>query len=422
MSNGIREGYLPRIVDRELTTRLAASGGVVIEGPKACGKTVTARQKAASEVLLDVDEAARRAVAIDPSLVLDGPTPRLIDEWQVEPAIWNHLRRAIDDRTLPGQFLLTGSAVPADDVTRHTGAGRISRLRMRPMSLFESDVSSGAVSLATLLSGTPVSASDSGLKVTDLAERIALGGWPGMRSLPLAAALRANRDYLEEIRRLDVSRVDGKRRDPGKVGQLLRSLARNSATQASVSTIARDTAGDGEAVSRETVIDHLGVLARLMIVEDQPAWTPHLRSRAALRRAPKRHFVDPSLAVAALRASPTDLLADLELLGLLFESLVIRDLRIYAQSAEADVLQYRDSRGLEVDAIVRGQNGSWAAFEVKLGTGQIDEAAKTLQRFAAKIDTARTGTPAALAVIVGSGYGYTRDDGIAVVPIGALGP
>ena len=422
MSNGIREGYLPRIVDRELTTRLAASGGVVIEGPKACGKTVTARQKAASEVLLDVDEAARRAVAIDPSLVLDGPTPRLIDEWQVEPAIWNHLRRAIDDRTLPGQFLLTGSAVPADDVTRHTGAGRISRLRMRPMSLFESDVSSGAVSLAALLAGTPVSAPDSGLKVADFAERIAIGGWPGMRSLPLAAALRANRDYLEEIRRLDVSRVDGKRRDPGKVGQLLRSLARNSATQASVSTIARDTAGDGEAVSRETVIDHLGALARLMIVEDQPAWTPHLRSRAALRRAPKRHFVDPSLAVAALRASPTDLLADLELLGLLFESLVIRDLRVYAQAAEADVLQYRDSRGLEVDAIVRGQNGSWAAFEVKLGTGQIDEAAKTLQRFAAKIDTARTGTPAALAVIVGTGYGYTRDDGIAVVPIGALGP
>lgn len=422
MSNGVREDYLPRVVDRELTTRLAASGGVVIEGPKACGKTVTARQKAASEVLLDVDEAARRAVGIDPSLVLDGPTPRLIDEWQVEPAIWNHLRRAIDDRTLPGQFLLTGSAVPADDVTRHTGAGRISRLRMRPMSLFESEVSSGAVSLAALLSGTRVSAPDSGLKVTDLAERIAVGGWPGMRSLPLAAALRANRDYLEEIRRLDVSRVDGKRRDPGKVGQLLRSLARNSATQASVSTIARDTAGDGEAVSRETVIDHLGALARLMIVEDQPAWTPHLRSRAALRRAPKRHFVDPSLAVAALRASPTDLLADLKLLGLLFESLVIRDLRVYAQAAEADVLQYRDSRGLEVDAIVRGPNGSWAAFEVKLGTGQIDEAAKTLQRFAAKIDTARTGTPAALAVLVGSGYGYTRDDGIAVVPIGALGP
>lgn len=243
-----------------------------------------------------------------------------------------------------------------------------------------------------------------------------------MRSLPLAAALRANRDYLEEIRRLDMSRVDGKRRDPGKVGQLLRSLARNSATQASISTIARDTAGDGEAVSRETVIDHLGALARLMIVEDQPAWTPHLRSRAALRRAPKRHFVDPSLAVAALRASPTDLLADLELLGLLFESLVIRDLRVYAQADEADVLQYRDSRGLEIDAIVRGQNGSWAAFEVKLGTGQIDEAAKTLQRFAGKIDTARTGTPAALAVIVGTGYGYTRDDGIAVVPIGALGP
>jgi predicted AAA+ superfamily ATPase len=393
---------------------------VLVEGPKACGKTLTARQVASSEVLLDIDDAARRAIGIDPSPVLVGSTPRLIDEWQIEPSIWNHVRRAIDDRGERGQFILTGSAAPADDITRHTGAGRIGRLRMRPMSLFESGASDGAISLVDLMAGRPVSSPDPQLGLADLVELVAIGGWPGIQDLATTDALRANRDYLDEIRRLDISRVDDRRRDPEKVGLLLHSLARNTATHASLATIARDTAGDG-AVHRETVADHLEALARLMVVEDQPSWAPHLRSKARLRLAPKRHFVDPSLAVAALQADPGMLSADLESLGFLFESLVVRDLRIHAQAMDAEVLQYRDSNGLEVDAIVRGP-GAWMAIEVKLGTAQIDAAAQTLLRFSQHVDTSRAGEPARLAVIVGSGYGYVRDDSVAVVPIGALGP
>lgn len=394
---------------------------MLVEGPKACGKTVTARQVAASEVLLDIDDRARRAIAVDPSLVLDGDTPRLIDEWQIEPSVWNHVRRAIDTRSTPGQFVLTGSAAPADDITRHTGAGRIGRLRMRPMSLFEIGESTGALSLASLLAGNELTSPETKLDLPDLAERVAVGGWPGIQDLSTATALRANRDYLDEIRRLDVNTVDDRRRDPEKVGQLLRSLARHTATHASLATITRDAAGEG-AIHRETVADHLEALTRLMIVEDQPPWSPHLRSRARLRRAPKRHFVDPSLAVAALSASPSDLLTDLELLGFLFESLVIRDLRIYAQAADAEILQYRDSNDLEVDAIVRGPGRSWMAIEIKLGGGRVDAAAETLLRFADQVDISRVGTPTRLAVIVAGGYGYVRDDGVAVVPIGALGP
>jgi uncharacterized protein len=414
--------YLPRIVDTELRTHLASLGGVVIEGPKACGKTATALQVAASNLRLDVDANARRAVELDPRLVLDGATPRLIDEWQIEPGIWNHVRRAIDDRGEAGQFLLTGSAFPADDVTRHTGAGRIGRLRMRPMSLLESGGSSGAISLARLLAGDAARSPDTDLGVPEIAERVAIGGWPGLQHRDGDVALRATRAYVDEIRRLDIDRVDGGRRDPERVGRMLRSLARNTATHASLSTIAHDTGIEGDPIRRETVADYLDALTRLMVVEDQPAWRPSLRSKTALRSGPKRHFVDPSLAVAAMRATPKDLLADLELLGFLFESLVVRDLRVYAQAAEADVLQYRDSNGLEVDAIVRRPGGPWAAFEIKLGAGRVDEAAKTLLRFVERIDTDKVSQPAALGVIVGSGYGYMRDDGIAVVPIGALGP
>jgi hypothetical protein len=409
-------------VDAELAARLQASGAVLIEGPKACGKTATARQLAGSEALLDVDANARAAAAVDPALVLDGPTPRLIDEWQLEPAIWNHVRRAVDDRRAPGQFILAGSSVPPDDVTRHTGAGRITRLRMRPMTLFETGVSSGEVSLARLLAGEAARSADSGLTVAGLAGEIAVGGWPGFRDLTVEQTLRAVRDHLEEIRRVDVSRVEGTRRDPDRVGALLRSLARNVATHAAATTLASDAGGSDGALKDETVAAYLEALRRLMIVEDQPAWAPHLRSRYVLRRAAKRHFVDPSLAVAALRATPARLLGDIRLLGLLFESLVVRDLRVYGQSADAHVLQYRDSNGLEVDAIVETADGRWAAFEIKLGPGQVDEAAATLKRFARQIDVAQSGSPATLGVIVATGYAYVRDDGIAVVPIGALGP
>jgi hypothetical protein len=394
----------------------------VVEGPRACGKTATARQIAASEVLLDVDANARQAIAVDPALVLDGPTPRLLDEWQIEPTIWNHVRRAIDDRPDPGQFILTGSAVPPDDITRHTGAGRISRLRMRPMSLFEAGRSAGSVSLVELLEGRMSASADPGLTVSDLAEEVALGGWPGLRGRGVQDGLLAVRDYLDEIARVDIGRVDGAQRDPNRVARLLASLARNVATHAAMTTLAEDTGGPDDPLKDDTVREYLSALERLMVIEDQPAWAPHLRSRHRLRTAPKRHFVDPSLAVAALRATPDRLLRDLNLFGFLFESLVVRDLRVYAQAADAQVSQYRDSGGLEVDAIVESGDGRWMAFEVKLGQGQIDDAAASLLRFAARIDTARCGSPALLGVIVATGYGYRRKDGVAVIPIGALGP
>lgn len=414
--------YIPRIVDEELNLRLSSSGAVVIEGPKACGKTATARQVAASEVLLDVDRDARQAIAVDPSLILEGPVPRLIDEWQVEPTIWNHIRRTVDDRGKPGQFILTGSAVPADEVTRHTGAGRLTRLWMRPMSLAETGHSTRTVSLANLLQGRSPRSPSTELTVREIAERIAVGGWPGHVHRDTTSSIRAVRDYLEEIRRIDVSRVDRTKRDPARVGRLLRSFARNVATCAPNTTLAADAGGAEGALANDTIADYLSSLERLMIIEDQPAWATHLRSRSILRRTPKRHFVDPSLAVAALRATPERLLEDLNLFGFLFESLVVRDLRIYAQAADATVYHYRDNTGLEVDAIVQANDGRWAAFEIKLGVGNVDAAAESLLKFARRVDTEKSGEPGVLAVITSTGYGYVREDGIGVIPIGALGP
>ncbi len=413
--------YQSRIADTELEQRLSSAGGVVIEGPRACGKTATARQKAASEVLLDIDEVARRTIAIDAALVLEGETPRLIDEWQVEPSIWNHIRRAVDDRARSGQFILTGSAIPADDITRHTGAGRLARLRMRPMSLFETGHASGMISVAGLLDGVPPRSPRAELSVRSVAELVSVGGWPGHLGRSLKDAQRANRDYLTEICRGDIERVDGIRRDPDKVRRFLQSLARNVATQVAVSTMAKDAGGADGALRANTAHEYLAALERLMIVEDQPAWTPHLRSRSSLRGRPKRHFVDPSLAVAALRANPDRLLKDLNLLGLLFESMVIRDLRIYAQAADAEVLQYRDNTGLEVDAVIQAADGRWAAFEIKLGEARVDEGVANLLKFVERVDLDRCGKPSALGVIVSAGYGYVKD-GIGVIPIGALGP
>jgi hypothetical protein len=408
------------VVDSELAELLRATGAVLIEGPKACGKTETARHAAASEVLLDVDEAARQAVAVDPALVLEGATPRLIDEWQVEPSIWNHVRRAVDARRQPGQFILTGSAVPADDATRHTGAGRVERLRMRPMSLFESGRSSGDLSFAELLDGSSPRCPDPGINVADIAEWVVVGGWPGHRG-GLEESLRANRAYLNEIARVDVDRV-APRRDPSRIARLLRSLARNASTYASLTTLASDAGGGDGPLDPETVREYLDALERLMIIEDQPAWVPSLRSRASPRGAAKRQLVDPSLAVAALRARPQQLLKDLNLLGFLFETLVVRDLRVYAQRLDAHVLQYRDNTGLETDVIIETGDGRWAAFEVKLGPGLVDDGAAALLKLASKVDTDAVGTPIALGVIVGTGYGLVRPDGVMVVPIGALGP
>jgi predicted AAA+ superfamily ATPase len=415
-------GYCPRIADAELRACLASAGAVVIEGPKACGKTRMAQQLAASAVLLDVDPSARQALAVDPALVLAGARPRLLDQWQVEPALWNQVRRAVDVCGEPGQFLLTGSAVPADDAARHTGAGRFSFLRLRPMTLLEIGAGQGGVSLAALLEGEPSSCADPGLAVADLAELVCRGGWPAQLGRPLAATSRAARDYLEQVRQVDVQRVDGRRRDPQRLGTLLRSLARNVATEVSLTTLAADAGGADGPLDPRTVADHLQALERLMVLENQPAWRPHLRSKAALRQAPRRHFCDPSLAVAALGGSPDRLLKDLEWLGLLFESLVIRDLRVLAQALDGEVFHYRDNYGVEVDAIVQLRNGRWGAIEIKLGQGQVEAAASSLLRFRSQLDIGRTGEPAFLAVVCGSGYGYRRADGISVVPVGALGP
>jgi len=414
--------YSPRIVDGELRELLTSAGAVVIEGPKACGKTMTASQLANSRVLLDIDQVARQVLAVEPGLLLEGARPRLLDEWQVAPELWNQVRRAVDASDQPGQFLLTGSAVPADDASRHTGAGRFGFLRMRPMSLVETGASSGAISLGALFARQVSAVADPGLSVQDLSALIARGGWPAQQGRTLKAANRAARDYLEQVRLVDISRVGDRRRDPARVGALLRSLGRHCATEVKLSTLAADAGGADGPLDERTVTDYLQALERLMVIEDQPAWAPHLRSRARLRKAPKRHFVDPSLALAAAGASAERLLQDFEWFGQLFESLVIRDLRVLSQPLDGEVLHYRDDYGVEVDAIVQLRDGRWGAIEIKLGEGQVEQAAANLKRFAEQIDGQRSGSPAFLAVICGKGYGYRRADGVVVVPVGALGP
>ena len=402
---------------------LGATGCVVVEGVRGCGKTTTAREFAASEVQLDVDEDARRLAAADPAEVLKGPVPRLIDEWQLEPRIWNHVRRTVDDRRAVAQFILTGSAIPADDATRHTGMRRIVRLRLRPMSLHESGRSSGAISLRRLLAGEAASAGDHTIPVGEVAELICRGGWPESVDWPLARALRANRSQVDDVARADIRTVDGVRRDPQRVRLLLRSLARNVGTAVATSKLIADVgARDNGSMKPHTAADYLDALERIMIVENQPAWATHLRSRAVLRKRPVRHFVDPSLAAAALGADPARLVRDFRFLGLLFESMVVRDLRVYAQAADAEVFHYRENGRLEVDAVVQARDGRWAAFEVKLGPRAVEEGARNLLKLRERVDPDVMGPPWALGVIVAGGYGYERSDGVVVIPIGALGP
>jgi len=412
--------YRPRIVDQELKDALDSVGAVLIEGPKACGKTETARQAAKSEVLLDIDEQARTAVSVEPDLVLDGAEPRLIDEWQRAPDIWNLVRRAVDDRRGPGHFILTDSSVPPDDQTRHVGAGRFIRLRMRPMALAESGNSTEKVSLRAVLKGEAARAQEPGLSVGDLAELISRGGWPGSQDSSVVQAQRVLRGYVDEIARADVQRVDGVRRDPDAVARLLRSLARNVATPASINSLRADVNGADGNLRPETVSSYLGALERLMVIEHLPAWAPSLRSRTRLRAAAVRYFVDPSLAVAAIRATPDRLLRDLRWLGLLFENLVVRDLRVYAQALDAQVFAYRDGTGLEADAIIEMPDGRWAAIEGKLGQNEVERAAEHLIRLRERVDTDAIGEPLALVVITATGYGYVRKDGVVVAPIGAL--
>ena len=415
------DGYRKRATDSEVDRALATMPTVVIEGPKGCGKTWTGRSFARSEVLFDRDLNARRSVALVPGLVLEGEEPRLLDEWQLAPEVWNQVRHASDEGHQTGRFILTGSAVPADDITRHSGAGRVARARMRPMSLLETGESTGEVSLEALLKGEQAAARrpDAGFRA--VLEALCRGGWPRLFAQPVADAQLFLDNYIAELCRTDVSAVDGVARDPGGVARLVASIARNVATTASFSKLASEAAGD-RPLNRTTATEYLRSLERLFIVEDAPAWRSHLRSRATLQSSPKRHFVDPSLATAALAAGPERLLADLEALGFLFESLVVRDLRIYGQASQASVYHYRDSDRLEVDVIVEARDGRWLAAEVKLGGDDgIEQAARSLLRLRGKVDDSRIRPPSKLLIITAGGYGYERPDGTTVLPITALG-
>jgi len=414
--------YRARVVDSELKTLLKFSGAVLIEGPKAVGKTETANRLAKSRVNLDIDKGAQALAKIDPALLLIGSAPLLIDEWQVVPEIWNHVRREVDHRKIFGQFILTGSAMPADDMTRHSGAGRFSRLRMRPMTLYEMGQSSGNISIAALFGGDEPKATDSGMTLKNLIDRICIGGWPNFVELDVDDAMEAMRSYLNEIIRTDLFLLSGKTHDPVRLERVIQSLARNIGTAVKVETIVKDTGGQEGQIDRQTITRYLHTLEQLMITEDLSAWKPELRSRASLRTTPTRYFTDPSVAVAALKASPGKLMKDPKFLGFLFESLVIRDLRVFMQNLGGTLSHYRDSEDLEVDVILENDEEQWAAIEVKLGGGQVDEAASNLLKFAAKVNTDRLGSPTFLAVITAIGYGYRRQDGVYVLPIGNLKP
>jgi len=415
--------YSSRIADKELSDRLTRAAAVLVEGPKACGKTWTARRTAKSEVFLDTDEAARRSVSLDPEIVLQGEAPRLLDEWQVAPEIWNHVRRATDLHSDVGRYILTGSAVPVDDLIRHSGAGRIARMRMRTMSLFEQGISSGEVSLGDLLEGAKVSAPAPETDIPQLAELICRGGWPRSLSWHLQKAMSYVRDYVDEVRRTDISNVNDISHNPNAVLRLMQSLARSTATQVSIATLARDVGSDLDPVKAQTLSEYLDALQRLFVVENQEPFSPHLRSRARLRKAPKRHFTDPSIAIAALRTSPDAIRRDPQFLGQLFESLAVRDLSVYATHNDADVFHYRDNTGLEVDTIIQTVAGQWLPIEIKLGGGEsIDQAAKNLLLLQDRVDIERIGPPAKLVVMTATGYAVERPDGVSIVPIGCLGP
>lgn len=414
--------YISRIVDHELVERLRSVGAVVIEGARAIGKTETGLRASASHSFLDTDLTARRLVELDPTLLLEGATPRLLDEWQLAPDLWDAVRRAVDERRHPGQFILTGSAMPIDDGMRHSGAGRFSRLRMRPLSMAETGLATPSFSLAALLDRQPQPGCNSPLGLADIAQRLVVGGWPALVGAPERPARRFALDYLDQVSRLDIRAGDSRTHDPVRVRALLRSLARNTATEAANTTLAADAGGSTGPLHRDTVARYLEALERIFVLERQPAWSAHVRSRARLRNAPKWHLVDSSLAAAALGISGSMLLRDPETFGLLFESFVHQQLLVYSQTSDATVSHYRDSAGVEVDAIVATPGESWAAFEVKLSARAVDGAAAALRRFAAGLDSGRTPQPSALAVITAIGYGYRREDGVYVIPIGSLGP
>ena len=394
---------------------------MVIEGPKACGKTETARRRAASEVLLDVDQQAIEAAAVDPRLILDGAAPRLIDEWQRQPRTWDAVRREVDRRGAPGQFILTGSATPSDEASRHSGAGRMAIVEMRPMTLYEQEVSTGQISLGDLLDRRDPPSGRAALELADYVERIVIGGWPGLLDCSRQEAAQFIQGYLSLIVERDIDLVSGARRDPRRVRRFLEAYAQLTAHPAALSTIVARAAGqDEQELSRWAAAPYLDALRRLMIVDEVDAWSAELRSRTRLTTTPKRHLVDPSLAAGLLGANPDRLLRELSTLGFLFESLVTRDLRVYAAANDASLFHYRERDGeLEVDIIVERGDGEWIAVEVKLGGDLIDRAAGALTRLA---NTRVRRPPAALVIVTATEYAYQRSDGILVAPLSLIGP
>lgn len=422
------EGFLyrPRVIDSTLSRKLRGKGAVLIEGPKWCGKTTTAKHVSNSALLVDEPRYANYNIQmseIDPEKLLEGEQPRLLDEWQVAPKLWDAVRHHVDNHKGQGQFILTGSSVPVDrSKVLHSGTGRFGWVVMRPMTLSESGDSTGDVSLKSLFESTDVSGS-SNIELERLTFLICRGGWPASVDMDDEVSLNQAFDYVGAIVRSDMSRVDNRERDPHKVEALLRSYARNQGSQISQAAISADISSNGPVrVSEETVSEYIRILRKLYVIEDLKAWNPNLRSKTAIRTSDTRYFVDPSLAAASLRIGPNDLINDLNTLGFLFEALVIRDLRVYSEALDGDVYHYRDSRGIECDAVIHLRNGKYALIEVKLG-GQtlVEEGAATLKKVLGSIDTDKMGEPSFMAVITGTGpYAYRRKDGIYLIPIGAL--
>ena len=417
--------YYPRIADKILEEALESAGAVLIEGPKWSGKTWTAAKKSKSILYMqdpDTRESNIQAASVKPSLLLKGEKPRLIDEWQVAPVLWDSVRHEVDMRGEEGQFILTGSATPIiDKQISHTGTGRFSRIKMRPMSLFESNESTGEISLKELFEKYNNIGLTSNIEIEGIAKAIVRGGWPAsVTSKPESASKRAQ-DYVNSIVQFDVSRVDGIEKNPNKMFALLRSLSRNISTEANYSVLIKDMeGGENESITRPTIQSYLNVLQRLFVVEDLEAWNPSIRSATPLRVSPKRQFVDPSIATATLGITHEHLLLDFNTFGYLFESLCIRDLRIYAEALGGKVSHYRDKSGLECDVVVVLRDGRWGAVEIKLGSNEFDKAAKNLRKLSEVIDHKKMNKPSFLMILTGTKFGYKRDDGVLIVPIGCL--
>lgn len=415
--------YLPRVVDNEIDELMEIMGAVLIEGCKWCGKSTTGAHHAKSIIEFQNPDRKQEYDEIKntrPSLFLVGDKPRMFDEWQMYPVVWDSIRTDVDHSGLKGEYILTGSAKPSEGETMHTGTGRISRVLMRPMSLFESGESTGAVSFNDILNGKDISGV-SKLSLEDIASVIVRGGWPAAIFVESDAKYRFAKEYVKSLIHEEVKNIDGVERNPEKMQNVLRSLARNISTQVSNSTIEGDIKNSfDDDISRPTLSDYLNTLEKLFVIEDVNVTNLNFRSKYALRTKPKKYFVDPSIATAILDIKPSDLINDLNTFGFMFESLCMRDLKIYTQSYGGSITFYRDEKDFEVDAIFRSSNGKWGAIEIKLGAGYIDDAANNLLKFKEKVATEECGEPAFLMVLTGTNYSYRRDDGIYVVSIGTL--